>query len=415
MHTERIAEIFRAQRGSILATLIRLLGDIDAAEDALALAFEAALERWQHTGIPEHPRAWLIRAARNRGVDQIRHQAMRARRQDELQASLAQEGDEPASRDEEPVAVEDDRLRLIFTCCHPALAVEAQVALTLRTLGGLSTEEIARAFLVPAATMAQRLVRAKHKIRAANIPYHVPAEEDLPERLESAMSVVYLIFNEGYTATAGPTLLRADLASEAIRLARLLCEVLPRHAELHSLLALLLLQDSRRLARVNPAGDLVLLDEQDRRAWNREQIREGLARLDQALALGAHQAYTSQAAVAAIHARAPRPEDTDWAQIAALYARLRTSHDAPVIALNHAVSVAMSEGPAAGLRMLDEQAQEGTLASYHLFFSARAALLLRLGRRAEAAAAYREALRLVRNPAERRFLERKLRELSGAT
>ncbi|MFT3924827.1 MAG: sigma factor-like helix-turn-helix DNA-binding protein [Myxococcales bacterium] len=413
MHRERIAEIFQAERGRILATLIRLLGDIDVAEDALALAFEQALAQWEEAGIPEQPRAWLIRTARNKGVDQIRHQVMKERRREELAFVL--EGDRPddVAADEwaEPTALEDDRLRLIFTCCHPALALEAQVALTLRTLGGLSTEEIARAFLVPVATMAQRLVRAKQKIRVAAIPYRVPPEEELPERLGPVMSVVYLIFNEGYSASFGPTLLRADLAAEAIRLGHLACELLPRQPELRALLALLLLQDSRRLARVNPAGDLVLLEEQDRRLWNQEQIREGLAQLDRALQEGAHQSYTLQAAVAAIHARARTPEDTDWGQIAALYARLRAREDSPVIALNHAVAVAMRDGPEAGLSMLAALSRAGTLESYHHLPAARAALLVRLGRRREAAQAYREALPLVTNLAERRFLERRLQDL----
>jgi RNA polymerase sigma-70 factor (ECF subfamily) len=397
--------IFRAERGRVLATLIRLLGDFDIAEDALAAAWEAALRQWPRDGQPENPRAWLIRTARNKGVDDVRRQVLAARAQAELGA------EEPTRELEErdEMWTSDDRLRLIFTCCHPALAVEAQVALTLRTLAGLSTEEIARAFLIPSVTMAQRLVRAKQKISAAGIPYRVPEESELPERIDAVLAVIYLVFNEGYAATSGDDLVRRELSAEAIRLGRLLVELTPERSGPRGLLALMLLHDSRRDARVTATGDLVLLEEQDRSRWDADQIRDGLALVEATLRGGEIDAYAIQAAIAAVHARAARAADTDWAQIAGLYGRLFAVQPSPVVMLNHAVAVAMSEGPAEGLRLLDQLV--GRLTGYHWLPAARADLLRRLGRTAEAIAAYSEALELTGNEAERRFLRRRLAEL----
>jgi RNA polymerase sigma-70 factor, ECF subfamily len=398
--------VFREERGRVLATLIRVLGDFDLAEDALAAAWEAAVRQWPVDGRPENPRAWLIRAARNKAVDDRRRRTLAARAQRDLAIELESDGaadpfDADNGRDP------DDRLRLMFTCCHPALAVEAQVALTLRTLAGLGTDEIARAFLVPPATMAQRLVRAKQKIRAAGIPYRVPDEDELPERLDAVMAVVYLVFNEGYAASSGDDLVRRELSAEAIRLGRLLVELMPARPGPRGLLALMLLHDARREARVTAEGDLVLLEEQDRSRWDAAQIRDGLALVEEALRAHPDDVFALQAAIAALHARAARPEDTDWPQIVALYARLFVVQPSPVVMLNHAAAVAMARGPAEGLALLDQLAAAHALPGYHWLPAARADLLRRLGRRAEAAAAYDEALALVGNEAERRYLRRR--------
>jgi RNA polymerase sigma-70 factor (ECF subfamily) len=405
-----VERVFQAERGRILATLIRLLGgDFDRAEDALASALEAALRQWPRDGQPANARAWLIRTARNKAIDDMRRSARAEHRawqeqQDEPPVHEQENEDGPV----EDASVPDDRLRLIFTCCHPALPLESQVALTLRTLGGLSTEEIARAFLVPPATMAKRLVRAKDKIRVARIPYRVPDEAELTDRLTAVMVVIYLIFNEGYAATIGDALVRRDLVAEAIRLARLLCELMVEPLAPRGLLALLLLHDSRRDARLTAAGDVVLLENQDRTRWDRAEIDEGLSLLEAALRAGPPDAYTIQAAIAALHARAPSADKTDWAQIAALYVALHSINPSPVVRLNHAVAVAMSDGPVSGLRLIDALAAEGVLRDFHLLAAARADMLRRLGRHAEAADAYREALALVGNDPERRFLEGRL-------
>jgi RNA polymerase sigma-70 factor (ECF subfamily) len=407
-----IEVVYREERGRVLATLIRLLGDFDLAEDALAASWEAAVRQWPDEGRPDNPRAWLIRAARNKAVDDARRRARAARAQEELQAEALADAAEPPENDEANDPRDpDDRLRLMFTCCHPALAVEAQVGLTLRTLAGLATEEIARAFLVPAVTMAQRLVRAKQKIRDAGIPYRVPEEDELPERVDAVMAVIYLVFNEGYAATSGDELVRRELSAEAIRLGRLVVELMPARSAPRGLLALMLLHDARREARVTAGGDVVVLEEQDRSLWDQAQIREGLALVEDALRAAPADAFAIQAAIAALHARAARPGDTDWPQIVALYARLFVAQPSPVVMLNHAVAVAMARGPDEGLRLLDQLAATHALPGYHWLPAARADLLRRLGRRAEAAAAYGEALALVGNEAERRYLRRRLDEL----
>jgi RNA polymerase sigma-70 factor, ECF subfamily len=406
-----IERVFREERGRILATLIRLLGDIDAAEEALAAALEAALVQWPGDGVPENPRAWLVRAGRNKAIDRMRRSARLDDRRAELERMATSESQlEPV----EAPAVEDDRLRLIFTCCHPALAIEAQVALTLRTLGGLETGEIARAFLVHPSTMAQRLVRAKTKIRQAHIPYRVPEAEDVPERVDAVLAVVYLIFSEGYAASSGSSLVRAELCSEAIRLGRLLVELLPGQAELEGLLALMLLHHARRDARVGADGDVVLLEDQDRSRWHAEAIGEGLVLVERALRRGPPGSYALQAAIAGVHAQAPSASLTDWPQIASLYSLLLRVNPSPVVALNHAVAVAMADGPEAGLRLVERLTASDALAGYHLLPATRADLLRRLRRFDEASAAYREALALVGNDADRRFLERRLLEVTSA-
>jgi RNA polymerase sigma-70 factor (ECF subfamily) len=403
----RIEEIFRTEHGRILATLIRLLGDIDVAEEALQEAFATAVEQWPAAGTPMNPAAWLVSTGRYKAIDRLRRRARLAQKQEEIARHIE------LSAEEEDAPVPEDQLRLIFTCCHPALATEAQVALTLRTLGGLSTEEIARAFLVPAPTMAQRLVRAKAKIRVARIPYEVPADDALAERLEAVMVVVYLVFNEGYSASFGPRLVRHELCEQAVRLGRMLVELLPAHAEPKGLLALMLLHDSRRATRLDDSGDIVLLEDQDRTRWDRAQIDEGAALVEATLRAGGRPpgAYALQAAIAAIHAQAPTAAATDWRQIAALYGVLARVHPSPVIELNRAVAVAMSGEVEHGLALVDELDRGGELAGYHRLPTAQAELLRRLGRHGEAVESYRRALAQVSNEVERKHLDRRLREI----
>ena len=406
-------EVFRRESGQILASLIRVAGSFDRAEEALQEAFASALVSWPEHGIPANPAAWIMTAAYRKLIDGIRRDRTRREKQDALlyETETAAAPCETAL-DAPPMCFPDDRLRLIFTCCHPALNREAQVALTLRTLGGLSTPEIARAFLVPEATLAQRLVRAKRKIQEARIPYEVPPAGRLQERLASVQAVVYLIFNEGYAATEGPHLLRRELCAEAIRLARVLCELQPGESENLGLLALMLLHDSRRDARI-AAGRLVTLEEQDRSLWDRAAIAQGTALLETALRRGPVGVYQLQAAIAALHAQAAAPADTDWPQIAALYAKLWEHAPSPVIALNHAAAIAMSGHLEEGLDRIDRLGEGGALDSYYLFHAARADLLRRLGRSAEAADAYGRAAALAANPVEREFLQRRLFSQTG--
>jgi len=406
----QLDSVYRAESGRILATLIRLLGDFDLAEDAMQDAFTAALGRWSEEGIPENPRAWLVSTGRFKAIDALRRRA----RFDASQEKIAEEieAQSNTARPVEDESVPDDRLRLIFTCCHPALAPEARVALTLREVCGLTTEEIARAFLTTPPTLAQRIVRAKAKIRDARIPYQVPSPAELPERLGAVLHVIYLVFNEGYSASSGASLTRADLSSEAIRLGQLLQELLPE-PEVIGLLALMLLQESRRASRTTPTGELILLENQDRSLWDRERIREGITLVEQALISRRFGPYTLQAAIAAVHAEAPTAAATDWAQIVALYGALAHAEPSPVIELNRAVAVAMRDGPEAGLALVDALLARGELADYHLAHSARADLCRRLGRVEEARASYEKALALTVQEPERRFLENRLRELTG--
>jgi len=405
---------FRDEWGKVVATLIRTTGDWDLAEECAQDAFALALQRWPRDGIPGRPGAWLTTAARNRAIDVLRRKAVGAAKLREV-AAMSPVPEPPTADDGDESGVPDDRLRLMFTCCHPALSLEARVALTLRTLAGLTTAEIARAFLASEPTMAKRLVRAKQKIQNAGIPYRVPPAHLLPERTPGVLGVLYLLFNEGYSATAGADLVRANLSAEAIRLARVLATLMPDEAEAAGLLALMLLHDARRPARLDAHGDLVTLEDQDRGKWDAAEIAEGVTVLHGALRRGQPGPYQVQAAIAACHATAAAPQETDWAQIAALYEQLAWFLPTPVVELNHAVAVGMAQGPAAGLPLVAALEESGKLAGYHLLPATRADLLRRLGRLAEAAVAYREALELASTDAERRFLSRRLAETGGPT
>jgi RNA polymerase sigma-70 factor (ECF subfamily) len=409
---ELIDDVYRSESRHVLATLIRLLGDFEAAEEAVHDAFAVAVEQWARNGVPANPRAWLVSTGRFKAIDGMRRRARFDASLTELVNKLESTSSEAEEWDEE--SVEDDRLRLIFTCCHPALSPEAQVAMTLREVCSLTTEEIARAFLTKPTTVAQRIVRAKAKIRDARIPYVVPSETELPDRLEAVLRVVYLVFNEGYSASSGGSLTRHDLSREAIRLGRLLIELLPE-PEAVGLLALMLLQDSRRAARTSPTGDLILLENQDRSLWNRGQIAEGVSLVERALSSRRIGPYAIQAAIAAIHTQAPTAEATDWNRIVSFYDLLAQAESSPIIELNRAVAVAMRDGPAAGLVLVDAIFARGELDNYHLAHSARADFCRRLGRIGDARASYERALRLTKQEPERRFLQQRLSELSHLT
>lgn len=415
---EQLDKLYRTESRRVLATLIRLLGDFELAEDAMHEAFSTAMEQWKTDGVPRNPRAWLVSAGRFKAIDQIRRQAKFCALG--ASASGGETSFEPLAEqladslgieeDFDDDKIEDDRLRLIFTCCHPALAPEARTALTLREVCGLTTEEIARAFLSTPSTLAQRIVRAKSKIREARIPYQVPSKEDLPERLDTVLQVIYLIFNEGYSASSGESLTRSDLSDEAIRLCRLLLELLPE-PEVMGLLALMVLHESRRSARSNSNGDLILLEDQDRSLWNHDMIKEGVALVENALSSPPVGPYAIQAAISAVHAEAPTPSETDWSEIVGLYGLLMQLNPSPVVELNRAVAVAMRDGAEAGLRLIDDILARGELSDYHLAHSARAELCRRSGRTGEARSSYERALSLARQGPERRFLERRLNEL----
>jgi RNA polymerase sigma-70 factor (ECF subfamily) len=409
---QSVDAVYRDESRRVFATLVRVLGgDFDLAEEAMHEAFASAMEQWPRDGVPDNPRAWLVSAGRFKAIDAMRRRARHDASLGEIAERLNAESNDPAIQAEQDEGIEDDRLRLIFTCCHPALAPDARVPLTLREVCGLTTEEIARAFLTPAPTVAQRIVRAKTKIKAAKIPYQVPSRVDLPERLDTVLQCVYLVFNEGYSASSGESLTRADLSAEAIRLGRLLVELLPE-PEVIGLLALMVLLESGRAARATPTGEIILLEDQDRSLWNREQITEGTALVQRSLSSRQIGPYSLQAAIAAVHAEAATASATDWAQIVGLYGLLLRIEPSPIVELNRAVAIAMRDGPEAGLNLIDEILARGELSDYHLAHAARAELCRRLNRTSDAKAAYERALTLARQDPEKRFLQRRLRDLS---